>query len=86
MAKNICTLAIMSENATLLSEFFSNCKCFGIHVLIVFVCTATTHTYTHTHPPTHTHTKEKKRKVKLDRFHTELKNGLDKMIGTLSKL
>ncbi len=35
-------LAILSENATLLSENCSNCKCFGIHLLIVFVCTATT--------------------------------------------
>ncbi len=26
------------------SENDSNCKCFGIHMLIVFVCTATTHT------------------------------------------
>ncbi len=42
MTKNIGTLAILSENATLLSENRSNCKCFGIHVLIVFVCTATT--------------------------------------------
>ncbi len=40
MAKNIGTLAILSENATLLSENCSNCKCFGIHMLIVFVCTA----------------------------------------------
>ncbi len=31
MAKNIGTLAILSENATLLSENCSNCKCFGIH-------------------------------------------------------
>ncbi len=53
MGKHIGTLAIMSENATLLSENCSNCKCFGIHMLIVFVCTATT---THTH----THTKQKK--------------------------
>ncbi len=30
-----------SCNATLLSENSSNYKCFGIHVLIVFVCTAT---------------------------------------------
>ncbi len=42
MAKNIGTLAILSENTTLLSENCSNCKCFGIHMLIVFVCTATT--------------------------------------------
>ncbi len=33
--KNIGTLAILSDNS-------SNCKCFGIHVLNVFVCTATT--------------------------------------------
>ncbi len=69
MAKNIGTLAILSENATLLSENCSNCKCFGIHVLIVFACTATT--------------QKKQNKIKL---HTELKNGLDKIIGTLSKL
>ncbi len=42
MAKNNGTLAILSENETLLSEKFSNCKCFGIHVIIVSVCTATT--------------------------------------------
>ncbi len=46
MVKNIGTLAILSENC-------SNCKCFGIHVLIVFVCTATTQ-------------KNPRRKVKLD--------------------
>ncbi len=44
MAKNICTLAILSENATLLSENCSNYKCFGTHMFIVFVCTATTQT------------------------------------------
>ncbi len=42
MAKNIGILAILSENATLLSENCSNCKCFGIHMIIVFVCTETT--------------------------------------------
>ncbi len=42
MAKNTGTLAILSENATLLSENCFNCKCFGIHVRIVFVCTAKT--------------------------------------------
>ncbi len=42
MAKNNGTLAILSENETLLSEKCSNCKCFGIHVIIVSVCTATT--------------------------------------------
>ncbi len=41
MARNIGTLAILSENAILLSNC-SNCKYFCIHVLIVFVCTATT--------------------------------------------
>ncbi len=43
MAKNISTLVIMSENATLLSEFFSNwysnAYCFCNN----------THTHTHTH-------------------------------------
>ncbi len=73
MAKNIGTLAILSENATLLSEFFSNCKCFGIHVLIVFVCTATT-------------TKNIEEMSNLIKFHTELKNGLDKIIAPMSKL
>ncbi len=72
MAKNIGTLAILSENATLLSENCSNC--FGIHMLIVFVCTATTQK------------KTREEKSNLIKFHTELKNGLDKMIGTLSKL
>ncbi len=54
MAKNIVTLAILSENATLLSENCSNCKCFGIHVLIVFVCKATT--------------QKNRRNVKLDKI------------------
>ncbi len=73
MAKNIDTLAILSENATILSEICSNCKCFGIHVLIVFVCTATTQK------------KHREEMSNLIEFHTELKNGLDKIIGTLSK-
>jgi len=73
MAKNIGTLAILSENATLLSENCSSCKCFGIHVLIVFVCTATTQ-------------KSREEKSNLLKFHTELKNELDKIIDTLSKL
>ncbi len=42
MDKNNGTLAILSENETLLSEIFSNYKCFGIHLIIVSVCTATT--------------------------------------------
>lgn len=72
MAKNIGTLEIISENATLLSENFCNFKCFGIsHVLIVFVCTGTTHTK-----------KKTEEKSNLRKFHTELKNGLDKIIGT----
>ncbi len=70
MAKNIGTLAILSENATLLSENVSNCKRLGIHVLIIFVCTATT---------------QKGREEKSN-FLTELKNRLDKIIGTMSKL
>lgn len=57
MAKNIGTLEIISENATLLSENFCNFKCFGIsHVLIVFVCTGTTHK------------KKNRRKVKLEKI------------------
>ncbi len=47
MAKNIGTLAILSENAT---------------------------------------PKKTEEKSNLIQFHIELKNGLDKMIGTLSKL
>ena len=44
MAKNIGTLAILSENATLLSEFFfCRCKCFGTHMFISLVCVGTTH-------------------------------------------
>ncbi len=53
---NIGTLAILSENATLLSENCSNCKCCGIHMLIVFICTATTTT------------KKLRTKVKLDQI------------------
>ncbi len=53
---NIGTLAILSENATLLSENYSNCKCCGIHMLIVFICTATTTT------------KKLRTKVKLDQI------------------
>ncbi len=73
MAKNIGTLAILSENATLLSENCSNCKRLGIHVLIIFVCTATTQ-------------KSREEKSNLIQFLTELKNRLDKVIGTMSKL
>ncbi len=60
MAKNIGTLAILSENATLLSENCSSCKCFGIHVHIVFVCTTTTQ-------------KNWEEKSDLIQFYTELK-------------
>ncbi len=55
MAKNIGTLAILSENATLLSENCSNCKCFCIHVLIVFCLHCN-------------NTKKQRRKVKLDKI------------------
>ncbi len=74
MAKNNGTLAILSENETLLSENVSNCKFFGIHVIIVSVCTATTQK------------KNWEEKSNFIKFHTELKNGLEKIIGTLSKL
>ncbi len=47
-AQNIGTLAILSDNC-------SNGKCFGIHVLIIFVCTVTTQ-------------KIQRRKVKLDKL------------------
>ncbi len=36
MAKNIGTLAILSENTTLLSENCCSCKCFGTHMFIFF--------------------------------------------------
>ncbi len=42
MNENIGTLAILLDNATLLSEHCFNCRCFGFHMLIVFVCTAST--------------------------------------------
>ncbi len=69
----IVYIAILSENATLLSENYSYCKCFGFHVLII--CTATTNTQIN-----------REEKLHLIKFHTELKNGLGKMIGTLLKL
>ena len=37
IAKNIGTLAILSENVTLLSENCCSCKCFGTHMIIYFV-------------------------------------------------
>ncbi len=36
-AKNISTLAILSENATLLSENCCSCKCFGTRMFIFFL-------------------------------------------------
>ncbi len=37
MAKDVGTLAILSENATLLSENCCSCKYFGTHVFILFI-------------------------------------------------
>ncbi len=67
MAKNFGTLAILSENPMLLSENCSNCKCFGIHVLIVFVCTATI--------------QKNRRKVKLHLFTQNSKMDWTKLLA-----
>ena len=42
MAKNIGTLAILSENAALLSENGCSCTCFCTHMFISLDCVGTT--------------------------------------------
>ncbi len=73
MAKNIGTLAILSKIQHLSHKIVPIANVLVFSVLIVFVCTATTQ-------------KNWEEKSDLIKFHTELKNGLDKIIGTLSKL
>ncbi len=71
MAKNISSLAILSENATLLSENCCSCKCFGTCMFIFFVCIGTTQKT------------EKKNKIWYNSTQNP-KNALDKIIGTLN--
>ncbi len=72
MAKNICTLAILSENATLLSENCCSCKCFGTHMFIYFLFALEQHKKT-----------EKKSQIWYNSTQNP-KNALDKIIGTLN--
>ncbi len=71
MAKNIGTLAILSENANL-SENCCSCKCFGTRMFIFFVCIGTTQ-------------KKKQKKSQIWYNSTQNpKNALDKIIGNLN--
>ncbi len=73
IAKNIGTLAILSENATLLSENCCSCKCFGTHILIFFVCIGTT--------------QKNRRKVKSDTIpHRTQKMHWTKLLDAFSQL
>ena len=79
MVKNIGTPALLSDNAPLLPENCCNYKCFHIHMFISFV-----------HLPfLFALEKHKKSENKSQIcFHStqNSKNGLDKIIGTFSKL
>ncbi len=59
MAKNIGTLATLSENATLLSENCSSCKCFWYSCAYCFCL--------------HCRGKKREEKSNLKKFHTEHK-------------
>ncbi len=77
MAKNIGTLTIRSENATLLSVNRCCCKFFGTPRFIVFICL-------------HWNTKKTNKKKKQKKSHIwynstqNQKNALDTIIGTLN--
>ncbi len=73
MAKNIGTLAILSK-----IQHLSH-KIVPIANVLVFMCLLFLFALQQ-------HKKNREEKSDLIKFHTELKNGLDKMIGTLSKL
>ena len=68
MAKNIGTPALLSDHFS--HKKCCNYKCFGIDMFSYFVCIGKTK-------------KIREKKLNLISFHTELQNGLDKMIGTL---
>ncbi len=77
MAKNVGTLAILSENASLLSENCCSCKYFGTPVFILFI-------YIFLYLFIF-NTKKLRRKVKTDTItHRTQINALDKITGTLN--
>ncbi len=71
MAKNISTLAILSENPMLLSENLSIANVF-VFTCLLFLFALQQY-------------KKTEEKSNLIKFYTEFKNGLDKIIATLSK-
>ncbi len=66
--QNIVTLTILSENSF-------DCKCFVIHVLVNCISLFALQQHTQ---------KNREEKSNLIKFHTELKNELDKIIGIMS--
>ncbi len=71
MAKDIGTLAILSENATLLSENCCSCKCFGTRMFIFYFLQWN-------------NTKKQNKSQIWYNSTQNPKNALDKIIGTLN--